>query len=785
MSMTTFMIWQMIGIFGAYFGVTLILPLVVFRGLLRGRTITNQILFSFLIGNFYIITMVQILQLLKISHTITLILATVIPAYVAWVKLNKVSVLKTAEEVGGNVKRLTEKQLGVKTALLRVSKKGKKDIFRLFRGFVKVIQNNYVDILLQLFLIGVLVWCYGKGIVQIYGYSASDLPVHNYWINAMNDNHIFVAGVYPHAYHCMLYYMHTVFGFDTYILLSLFGFIQVVCLHFILLYFLKLCCKLKFIPYIGVFIYGLGDFFWETTYSRFSAPLPQEYGMIFILPCAYYGFEFFKLRYKEVEAGEKKKESWYSLVGFAMSFGMTLSAHFYNTIIAGVFCVAIAIGYLGLFVKKQYFGNIVITCLISVLVAILPMGLAFATGTPLEGSLYWARSVITGNQNSVTVEQNDVEEQGSVKGTITTSQDDSTNQIQENVSDISYEEKSKEDTYIVPSEEPPVVKKEIGDRIKEIKENLKKKIASINGVMFTYVWNKEMPWCSWIVWCSVILLLVEGLVYILLRNKCHGGMLISVAIYMFLMMLVLSSDQIGFIKLMDYARACVYFAYMVPVVFVMAIDGFCYLLMMGEGTKRIREIVSAILLVVLFIFLLGGNHIRTAYKGGSLEMNEAITVLTNILRQEKDFTWTICSANDELRMCEERGYHYEVITFLRQMENWGNESTITIPTEKVFFFIEKVPLDYGESHENSGGTVSVEAASKRISYAAGLTPYTGANRWITMSKMYYWAQEFMHKYPNEMKVYLETDRFVCYVLEQNTYDLYNLAIDYGYNTRGK
>ena len=112
MSMTVFMILQMIGIFCAYFGVTLILPLVVFRSLLKGKSIINQILFSFLIGNFYIITMVQILQLLKISHTITLILATVVPAYVVWVKLNKVEVAKAATEVGTNVKRVTEKHNG-------------------------------------------------------------------------------------------------------------------------------------------------------------------------------------------------------------------------------------------------------------------------------------------------------------------------------------------------------------------------------------------------------------------------------------------------------------------------------------------------------------------------------------------------------------------------------------------------------------------------------------------------------------------------------------------------
>ena len=246
MSMTTFMTWQMIGIFCAYFGVTLILPLVVFRRLLKGRTITNQILFSFLIGNFYIITMVQILQLLKISHTVTLILATIVPAYVVWVKLNKVPVGEKLETVGTNVKRVTEKHLGYKTASLRIGSLLKRQGRKCARQIKKFFVANWLEILLQIGLFFVLLWVYGLGIIEQYGYSASDIPVHNYWINAMGDNNIFVAGVYPHGYHCMIYYLHEVFGIDTYIILSLFAFVQVICVHFALLYFLRLSCKAKY-----------------------------------------------------------------------------------------------------------------------------------------------------------------------------------------------------------------------------------------------------------------------------------------------------------------------------------------------------------------------------------------------------------------------------------------------------------------------------------------------------------------------------------------------------------
>ena len=108
---------------------------------------------------------------------------------------------------------------------------------------------------------------------------------------------------------------------------------------------------------------------------------------------------------------------------------------------------------------------------------------------------------------------------------------------------------------------------------------------------------------------------------------------------------------------------------------------------------------------------------------------------------------------------------------------------LSTPTPKVYFFIEKIPLDYAVKYKGSGQTISEEGAKGKLSYSNSLAPYQGENRWITMSRMYYWAQEFQKMYPNEMRVYLETDRFVCYVIEQNTYSLYNFAIDYGFNTR--
>ncbi len=793
MSMTTFLIIQLIGMFFAYFGVTTMLPMFVFYKKLQHRRMTDRVLLSFLFGNSYIITLVQILQILHISYSITLIIFTVVPALIVWIKLNNIPVVKIYNTVVQHAKWIAEDQLGVKTVIYRIGAKIRKKFKSYFRRFSKKFFCNFFEVALMVLLFLVLLWIYGIGIVERYGYSASDLPVHNYWINALSKNNIFVAGVYPHGYHCMIYFLHEVFGFDTYILLSDFAFVQVICIHFALLFFLKLCCKGRYTPYICTLAYAVGNFFVSGTYSRFCSTLPQEFGMIFILPAIAYGFCFFQERYTEVKENNDKKESIYSLWGFAMSFGLTLSVHFYNTIIAGLFCVAMAIGYLFLFVRKKFFISVVVTCAISVLVAILPMGIAFATGTPLQGSLGWATSVIFGSGN-------DKEE--SVSGTTNSnnsgSQEDSpaspeNNAVGQEISQADSEDvgenesgnvivdKAVQSTSQPTVEIPQEVKPSFKEKLTKVFNTIKSKYNITLKSVDQYVWSGEKEWYGSLITYSILLLFVLGGIFIVFRRPCYGAMLWSGAIYIILMLILLASGRLGIPRLMDPARSCIYFAYSLPIFFAFALDGIIYLFMGLGQFKIVGRVMSFGCFVFCMTFILQNGYVRNPVKAGGFEMNEAVTCLTNIIRQEKDFMWTICSANDELRMGEDHGYHYETITFLKKMERYNSKSIITIPTPKVYFFIEKIPIDYAVSYKNSGQSISEEGASRKLSYATSLAPYQGENRWITMSRMYYWAQEFMRMYPNEMKVYMETDRFVCYVVEQNTYSLYNFAIDYGYN----
>ena len=115
------------------------------------------------------------------------------------------------------------------------------------------------------------------------------------------------------------------------------------------------------------------------------------------------------------------------------------------------------------------------------------------------------------------------------------------------------------------------------------------------------------------------------------------------------------------------------------------------------------------------------------------------------------------------------------------MEYWNRTKEVTIPTEKVYFYIEKKPLNYANGYGGEIPEVSEEQAGQALPDNSGLAAYNGPRRSITMSRMYYWAQRFMELYPNEMKVYFEDDNFVCYYIDQNVFRLYNFAIDYGYN----
>ncbi len=785
MSMTTLVILRFLGIFAVYTGVTLALPALMFRRILRGRSLAEQFLMCYTFGNFYIINIVFLLQLLHISNFFTLAGLTAVLSIVIGGRVNRIPLKQQAGNTWHLFGKLLRGRMKLKSAIFLFLGKCAEGIKRLGKFFYRHIVKNPIQSMLLLGIGVCLCWIYGRQIILVYGYRASDIPVHMSWINEMSRGKIFAKGVYPFGFHCMIYYLHAVFRFDTYVILCQFFFAQVIFMHLVLLAMLKQLCKTKYIPYIGTFVFLLGNFWSGQTYSRFYATLPQEFGMIFVIPSIYFLIRFFQIPKQKLA----DKETRLTLQCFAMAFSLTLAIHFYGTMIAGLCCIGIACGFCFRFLRKEYFCRIMFTGICSVFLAVLPMGIAFATGTPLQGSLGWGLSVINGGKSSSSTEaeaETDEAETlevstGDDKNTVRVVKPDGT-VMEIDVSDLpSAQENESGGQMQTETTAPAVPKVSFGEKIRKIPGKAKNALSEMSSRILEFIIKLDVKNIGYMILASFALLLLLGFIFCVFRQTEYGAMLMSMGFCMWIVTILLCAGVFGLPPLMDGARCSIYYVYLLSAALTALADGLLYMVLPLRKLRLVRNAVSLAVTAAVLMGMFQNHMIKQSDFSSGFVMNGAITCLSNIIHENEDKTWTIVSANDETQMGLDHGWHYETITFLRGMETLEKNTKVIIPTKTVYFFIEKIPGDYAVSYAKSGQSISRKGASRSLPNVGGIGMYQGEGRWIVMSRMYYWAQAFMELYPNEMKVYYEDNKFICYKIEQNMYHQYNFAIDYRYN----
>ena len=766
MSMTTLITLRFVSIFAAYTGLTVLLPAIMFRRILAGRRLSEQFLMCYTFGNFYIINIVFAVQLLHISGFWTLVLFTAVPGILIWSRVNRVSLRELCMKTGIVCKKILQGSMGIKGFLYRVKNRSMAVLKKAVWLFYCEVVCNTLQWILAGAVIAALFWIYGRQLILTYGYCASDIPVHLNWINQMSRGNLFASGVYPFGFHCMVYYLHAVFGFDTYVILCVFYLVQVFFIHIVLLAMLKLLCRSLYLPYAGIMVYILGSFWARQTYSRFGSSLPQEFGMIFVIPSVYFLIRFFQTEKKNL----KNRETKLILGCFALAFSLTLAIHFYGTMIAGLCCIGIAVGFCTRFLNKEYFRRIMLTGIISIFLAVLPMGIAFAGGTPLQGSLGWGLSVINGDSS-------DTED--------TSENEAAQKQAMEEMAARLIENTQNSNSESVQTGEIPIIteapKHSLADKAREIPKKMKNLREMMIRRIQEFIINSQEQWCAYAVLAGIAVLILLGLMFIILRRITYGEMLMSAGFCMGILTLLLCAGNLGLPVLMDPARCSIYYVYLLIVSITVLGDGLLYLIFMPRILTISRNVVSFILTVSMAAGMIHQGLVKTPDFISDYVSNGAFTCLTNIIKENKDETWTIVSVNDETQMGLDHGWHYETITFLRKQEHINKDTKLIIPTEKVYFFIEKIPLNYSVVYSGSGQSISKKGASQSLPNSGGIGMYQGEGRWILMSRMYYWAQAFMEMYPNETKVYYESEDFVCYVISQNMYHQYNFAIDYGYN----
>jgi hypothetical protein len=292
----------------------------------------------------------------------------------------------------------------------------------------------------------------------------------------------------------------------------------------------------------------------------------------------------------------------------------------------------------------------------------------------------------------------------------------------------------------------------------------------------------------WLTGCAV--LIISGMLICIFAHFYqswydYAFRLISVGTYILLLFALFIPNELGLPTLMDKNRSKIYMVYMITILYSMLVDIISCIL--GSISKKItlRNVISfgiAASVCAAGVLILGVRSPMYVSRSSLLETNGAITCLSRLLKEHKgQMNWTIVSANDEIQMMNGHGYHYETITFLRYLKYADSQQRVTIPTKYVYFYIEKRPLNYTVAYADSGQYISRAGAARQLPNTSGIDPYKAENRWIVMSKMYYWAESFRKLFPYDMTVYYEDDEFICYQLVQNESSLYNLLIDYKYN----
>ena len=787
MTMTMLTVLQIAQALVVYSLVTLVLPGILLHKRLAGYRMSERLIGYFLIGNFYLINLVFLLQFLHLSYPVTLWIGTLAPfGWKIWKKRKQIQPVMMANSMFKTVIHVLRKELGIKTLLSRKCKAFSQQYSKQIKWWLA---QYWPDLLFFcLIMVGVF-YIYGTNIVTVFGYKASDVPVHNLWINEMDHNNIFANGVYPHGFHCIIYYLHAAFGIRTYILLRVFCVVQTLFIHLALLVSLKVICRVRFTPYLGTAAYLMIAIYNHSAVARYSSTLPQEYGMLFIFPAGVLAIRFFEeyaASQKEKDEAQKKQQKQRILeylVGFAISFSLTLTVHFYDTMPAGVLCMGIAVGFCFRFCRWRYFWRIIVAGIASIVLAVVPMAVGVAVGHPLQGSLYWALGVMNGDDDEDNNQQTTViiDKDGNeirIAGQV----DEELIQKLVNGEEIEEDESGEDSTINILKEsetETQAVQQEVS--APSIFERLKNKLSIILNQIQVYCTEASRK-VAYSIITGIFLLLLFGFVTMLLGQNDYAGTLFSIGFYMLFMCVMQALTALGLPELMQPSRLCIFFCYSLGLVWALDADALIFLTFGWMKRKWVENGVCGVMAVGLSVATVVLGLVRTPMTTGALETNGAIVCLTNIIRENETYNWTLLSANDEHQMIVDDGRHYEIITFLRELKDLEKNSSITFPTEYVYFFIEKQPINYaGSADDIDLEPVSEAGAQIAVNMEEGILAYSGEARWGTMSHMYYWAQAFQKLYPKEMEVYYEDEEFICYRLHQNMESLYNLAINYGYN----
>ena len=391
-------------VLGAYFVLMIVYPSFLCRRFLKGKSLTFRFGFCTTASVLGINTVVLLLGLIHFLN----------PWVVRILFYGPLVYFIVTKIMSGNADlpmllRVLNGTFGIRQFLLKCGKwLQRKSAGILKRGFQRI-KGHFVEygLLFVLLAFGCMYFSYGA--FQDYSYGFGDIYPHNQWIYALTQGQIFSDGVYPEGMHCFIYAMHTLFGIRIYSCMLFTQGIHVMVFLLSAYLFLKEIFRFRFTPHFALALFLTLDVVCIDSVfgmSRLQWTIPQEFGMYAMFLCPAFLIRYLNTPKEEIRLPQNKwgkklqflKKAYYNenLLVFMLAIAVTLAVHFYPTIMAFFLCVAFVPVLFSRIFKSTRFVSLVGAVLVGVLIAVVPMAGALASGIPFQGSINWAMNVING-----------------------------------------------------------------------------------------------------------------------------------------------------------------------------------------------------------------------------------------------------------------------------------------------------------------------------------------------------------------------------------------------------
>ena len=740
---------EMMAMLILYILIFVCIPLMMWKEYLKDKAYTYRFAFVTVVQSFLVINLVTYLELLHICNVYTVTLCYIFLFYFVRYFKRWHIIKENITSFGTNVQKLMFSTMGFKTFLGLYIKKTGRLLYEGCMPGLKLLKAHWLEIAALAAVLAYAFWYYSYGVMQFNHYGFGDFTVHHSWIIDMKKGVMFSEGIYPMGMHCMIYFLDLYSFFPLRNANLYFGLFQTMMMLLMLYVLVRSMCRSRFLPLLSVLIIACLHVFDVISMARLQWSLPQEVGIYSVLTCVYFLYRYLHADIKKADCKWysirpyfKKKYIFQSdLVLLGMSIALSISIHFYDTILAFAFCLAIAIMYLYRLCSKRYMLPLLFICLLALVISCLPFGVGLLQGRGLQASLTWATDVMKNED---------------VDGVVSS-----------NTNTAGLESKKSKD-----EKKPAVAYKDY--------------FSIMNKSLDQIIYQK--PWSNFYR-IACMLCILNGVVYLLKKDILQFSKYISLPLQGFLLVFLYDMSLLGLPMLVAQLRVYVFLILHFAMVMALALD-VCYHLPFLKSRR------------ILFLSLEGLSFAATSYAAYEIFQqgldqkklyqeftiyNEAILCTDKIIKEHAENTWTVLSTINELTTTKEHGYHYELWEFLRDLEK---QKPQYIPTPNVFIYVEKRPMKYGvnvyfDDLNIPNFKLSREAAVKKIPLENQTDDiYKGEDRVSVFSKTYVWAMKMMDMYPNEFKIYYEDENFICFELTQNPYHLIDLSIAVDY-TDGK